>query len=1361
MAGEDREPAEGVPAPAAPAPEEPGDSAARHPERQALALFSTSTSAAFDPNQVNVVQEEILPAACVRLDAVRFDFDSSFVVQEARRELRLLAKLRDDVPDMPVSIFAHADPVGDDDYNKKLSGRRAAASYGVLTRRTDIWEEIYANKPGGKFVQPVAGDDWGLRVIQRMLDALGHNPGASDGKMSEATKAAIRRFTESPQGSGLDPTVDPSHPTRGKAYREKLFRAYMDFICVDAKGAPFELKPDADFVGAGADASGKGDYQGCSEFNPLRVFAKKEDAEFKKPANKTKRDEENQKNRRVLIFLFRPGFHMSPKNWPCPRAKDGFAECRKRFHKADPNGDTRRSPQQERREYEDTRNTPKSTVGCRFYDRLALESPCEGGGAPVQSHLLRVHLRLLYRDPDDTNRVIPPGFPVQVTFPAGAPQNETVAADGRVDFTIDRRSLSFTLVFEPPTRNIAVAGAAGGTEGLLSDADLQAAYQSGSRVFLLPAKFSLADSHWNSDGARKTEFTGLDTAGFSIGSQSSPVELVLDPHWQFSKFLYFDRKLKKTLSVLPIVVEGFRVDPKTVVKSAAPPASSKPGDGLIDPSTGADVPSPIKDPFAADAAAASPSEPDTRSNWTTADCQCLPWILQDQPKPDKSVLVQFRTAGRSVNLLNAAGTFIDSSTATRNLLTSAGSPDVSSSDPGLARGASSPINFDEPNAARLAFYDLPPVWKSRDYFARFFTADNAPTNKQGKFQDLAADPTSKARPLLISLDDIVFVDDILANAAWNPRTDRIAVLSNELHKGIDGALHRKDSNTPYLSLVPTAITDRNYLVEHPDFTRVICMGGSIFDVFDHRTPDSTILPVGARAAVRWFDGRSLGGPGTAVTTPKPKPPKATFGTVQGFFEQQHPNRGGIGRVDLALLRCCDAEGDVEVAVNLHYFRYNFDFSPAPIASRNTTANDLSAAKQTAFVIDAMRRLPQRWNGPEAGFHKGGAQLITPATGPKVRFPLVYFFQGFPQPLTATFEQRAAHYTIDIFKKVRAFMSSGTGRGALEQDENVPRASDGRYTLAHESGHADSLEDEYIETSDHASYGENGFEDFIPGSPYDADEKAMMKGNFAVRPRHYWHAAEWVRTLTGTTVLVQHDGFTFKVPPHPQAPVKTFVTTPWREARKTHASGFSDVYLFRLGAEPFGFSVLNNGPFDGYISVVVRMKCQFVKKDGSLLTDHNTLVDRVTKMRQAVQKRLNGIFFVAGSVGGETYRRCRLTFSPRFLVVNDSRDADYHRDVGVNATTTYAQVVAGVESNFGTHHNVNINERGGTVLNVSSSGPGTLDFNRDQLDLEDDFPRFFAGMLGVPPTTPGAVDQPQSYVTLAQQVIPNATVQKLS
>ncbi|MBI2690107.1 MAG: peptidoglycan-binding protein [Acidobacteria bacterium] len=295
----------------------------------------------------NTFRIELVPVACWRLDDVRFDFDSSFVVPQAKPEFIELDELNKSHPNSPYSLFGHADPVGDDNYNKILSGRRARAIYGILVRDTAIWEKLYSDTNG-------TNDKWGLRQLQLMLESAGFPPGNSSGSATSASTQAIRDFQSA---NGL--TADGS---AGPKTREKLFAAYFVFL-----SGP-KLTP-ANFLSQGADPDGKGDYQGCSEFNPVMMFSAAENAKLQ--SNKTERNKENAVNRRVLALLFRPGTVVPPARWPCPKWNEGIAGCKKRFFA---NAATRRQFQAKRRTVE----VDKDTFACRFYERLLQTSPCEG-----------------------------------------------------------------------------------------------------------------------------------------------------------------------------------------------------------------------------------------------------------------------------------------------------------------------------------------------------------------------------------------------------------------------------------------------------------------------------------------------------------------------------------------------------------------------------------------------------------------------------------------------------------------------------------------------------------------------------------------------------------------------------------------------------------------------------------------------------------------------------------------------------------------------------------------------------------------------------------------------------------------------
>ncbi|WP_394829440.1 OmpA family protein [Pendulispora albinea] len=320
-----------------------GGMAARHPERRVHLRLAPS----FEMDTTfNSVRAALTPIACWRLDSARFGFDSSFIHPDAREELGALAALCAELEGAPLSIFGHADSTNTDDYNEHLSGRRAEAAYALLTRRKDIWEHLYTS--------PYGGDDWKHHhVTDEMLRALGYEA---------PSRAEIERF-QSEHGCPIDGDIGPE--TRGA-----LFGAYMDFLCTAEEGGEPFRREASQFLGQGSSPDGKGDYQGCSDFNPAIVFSSEEEQRFKRAENKQKRDNANAPSRRVVAYLFRPGTVITVDRWPCPSTKEGAAACKKRFWS---DAEARRKPGAERRTFPQHRDT----FACRFYHGLAMRSPCE------------------------------------------------------------------------------------------------------------------------------------------------------------------------------------------------------------------------------------------------------------------------------------------------------------------------------------------------------------------------------------------------------------------------------------------------------------------------------------------------------------------------------------------------------------------------------------------------------------------------------------------------------------------------------------------------------------------------------------------------------------------------------------------------------------------------------------------------------------------------------------------------------------------------------------------------------------------------------------------------------------------------
>ncbi|MEO8225891.1 MAG: OmpA family protein [Gemmatimonadota bacterium] len=362
---------------------------ARHASRALLPILTAPTTLDRQAAE-NRVRQQLVTVACANLKDFAFAFDSSFIDTTARDGFDRLAKLMFLYPGSPISLFGHADADGDPLYNKFLSERRARAVFAFLLRRTAIWEQIFSDAAERAHVR---GDDWGLRSLRIMLEALGFSAGPPDEpKLDRATADALADFV------GKQTGTRPAAGRNDAPTRALLFAAYMDFLAPDdpaKRGTKFQLAPERFLGGAKGTIEGPGDFQGCSEFNPQMIFAAEETRTFARNGDigTALRHAANEVNRRVIIYLFEPGT-TKPTTWPCPSARQGIAGCKARFWS---DGEARRSTAFEQHRRRFGREVPvqkavlaqpkpalaarmqraETTFGCRFYHGFGLRSPCE------------------------------------------------------------------------------------------------------------------------------------------------------------------------------------------------------------------------------------------------------------------------------------------------------------------------------------------------------------------------------------------------------------------------------------------------------------------------------------------------------------------------------------------------------------------------------------------------------------------------------------------------------------------------------------------------------------------------------------------------------------------------------------------------------------------------------------------------------------------------------------------------------------------------------------------------------------------------------------------------------------------------
>lgn len=889
-----------------------------------------------------------------------------------------------------------------------------------------------------------------------------------------------------------------------------------------------------------------------------------------------------------------------------------------------------------------------------------------------------VWLQLVWKDPEGKERVIPTNFPVTVNFDDGSKQNLKVTDEGKLSFSHPRARSWFTLSFPTASNYIAskvdvAPGAA--TEFLKAATDLDSFIKNNASVrdpptathdkfhfFLLPKdEWTIKQSDWaiTADGGKwdAANFRFKVSATDDVATKAAPAKLKLDPHWQFVRFEFFDRyyghsdHAHKRIGLLPLTLQGFNSKTAPGGTPAAPPRGAT-------------------------------AAPDTQSNWeiknTDQDnsCNCLPWILQK--KADGSGDAQPRV-GIVLQFVTPDGTFINSKDAnTREI----------KANPGAAAL--------KPSAERLRLYDLPALWKSPGWFARKPPATagggaggggtggggGAPPEANGKLIETLADADLKApshdKRLIFSLDDMVLTD-ASRHQLTLASTDRVAVFHNSFSDPAEAGgaskvgvyKHDSGSNASFFSKLDPV--QNQYIVDYPNWSRIVVAQGNIFDAFAERVPDEVPnKTVGARAAVRWVDSPPIAAARTTLAiSARPARIDKHFFSIQPFFDQRYnqtnlkyigtgSTQQSIGRFDLATIRCCGRDGATELIANMHYFRLLYDFTA------QTTGALAAAAGQKTYKENNAKNLIARFNGNDAT-NTTRTELLPQDTSKKIKGQVFYFVQ--PVDTGAM-----AHFKINIISgaTARNWMQGLDGTGEFKDISSAPENEYGSgtnsYTAAHELGHGGSLPDEYNERWGADSFDEASVRANSPGDAYEDDavtwdsytgattNSALMAGVVKPRNRYYWHSAEFARLVTGVPFKVKYGSYAdYKVIAHSGAPNLSYIWWPLKDAVDTTQGvrGQFDVLLYTLGREYFTDVALANGPFDGIVVVVVKL--WFVMRG----TATAAVKQRLTSMRSEIKTTLNGKFYATGPAvnGAGPFTKVFVKFSPRFLVDDGTNTAN--------------------------------------------------------------------------------------------------------
>ncbi len=86
------------------------------------------------PKEDDSVMETVTINEPIRLNNIYYDFDDDKILPDAEKDLTFLLNLMKEYPDMVIELSSHTDAQGNDDYNERLSQRRAQSAKNWLVR---------------------------------------------------------------------------------------------------------------------------------------------------------------------------------------------------------------------------------------------------------------------------------------------------------------------------------------------------------------------------------------------------------------------------------------------------------------------------------------------------------------------------------------------------------------------------------------------------------------------------------------------------------------------------------------------------------------------------------------------------------------------------------------------------------------------------------------------------------------------------------------------------------------------------------------------------------------------------------------------------------------------------------------------------------------------------------------------------------------------------------------------------------------------------------------------------------------------------------------------------------------------------
>ncbi|MFV8750416.1 OmpA family protein [Nannocystaceae bacterium ST9] len=956
-------------------------------------------------------------------------------------------------------------------------------------------------------------------------------------------------------------------------------------------------------------------------------------------------------------------------------------------------------------------------------------------GVPRGLPIAEVVIALKFEDPGGEVHGFPVGMPVEIQFSDGSTQSVALIEGSLVQFVTARDKPAFALSIAPgEARHLTLVPGEDGADPTFELLDRDAAIghvDAGGRFLKLPERFDTRDCVWRVPpevAFVEGEFTELDDPATQIGTRAAPAEVVLVPRWQHFRFDFFDRWRLRAASVpqprprstdtRPLILEGHLRHADYETGPSDPPLAESVWDLVVGDQTlhcVAWVQNQVPPP-PAPAAPPDPAAPPPDPAAPPADPAAPP--AEPIAIPDADCLVRF---------VFPKSTFVRT----------AGEPDASEVVRTIETIGSGHEHHDEASKAglaRLRHYDLPVEWWSRGYFARM--GSQTPADRK-RFAELTT-PSTKDDPFVIDLDDLVMCLHADTLSPYGPPRDDNP-LSGYTWEDADGkrftlwnaelAAHKPIATETYFTDVAQLQPPPQgaVVLDHPPFTRLITRGSEVFDVFDHRTPRAgnyQDLPIGARAAIAYRSDHD--GP-FYFYAPQYSAPRA---------DDSNPPSYNVGDIPTIVLRCCGRDGARELFRVVQYAPAFFDFNPSAPASGHAIVPAVPAATAIAEARDCLIATAKRWNGQDAINGNPPIFEIGPADAPIAKGPFhALLVRGVPGALSQ-------YYTINIVDSARAFMS----RVCTWERADMRATGTGRFTSAHEWGHAFGNPDHYIENANNASLHADGIRDRFrsPGCPYSFDPIGMMHSNVKVRAYDLWHLALWMadsnHAFAGQTdIAVRQGSIRYTTPITPRNQDRSRFPVISRVNRSVGAAGLCDLFGYAIGVDGFnGGDGLHGAtaaaPFD--LVVICRVKLAFTLRE----TDHQEYNGGRLFLAE-VQNTIHRIFnrerrlLARGTYAGRSVR-ARVLFSPRFIVRTfptgtSAARTKYLTDLTAspNTAAAYTTQVAALITESPIHADViAVEDPDDHGITNSTATPRRANVDTD--DLEDEIVEVFGKLIGM-------------------------------